>query len=101
MLLESVFFVREFKYYVSKITEHFPALVKASRCKQQWCNPECMAFKRLLLHVKKCKGKLYGGCEICRPLLANCMYHATNCTVDDCAFPFCSNVYFNQERLKH
>ena len=75
------------------------ALVHACQCLDGKCKiTNCLKMKRVVSHTRKCKDKNYGGCAICKQLIALCCYHGKVCKDTKCPAQFCSNI---KQKLKH
>lgn len=67
------------------------SLIHAISCRDgPACNANgCLKMKRVVEHTKICPRKTYGGCTICKQLIALCCHHSKSCRQSVCHVPFC------------
>lgn len=80
------------------------SLVHACQCKDANCRLQsCVKMKRIVAHIKVCKRRTTGGCNICKQVVALCCHHAKHCSEAKCLVPFCSSIKhkFKQQQLQN
>ena len=69
-------------------------LLHACSCKDLGCSQTaCHKMKRVVAHTRLCKRKsMNAGCNVCKQLVAMCVYHSRRCHETKCIVPFCEQI---------
>jgi len=69
------------------------SLEHACCCRDANCfRMSCQKMKKLIAHMRVCKGRFTGGCPKCKQLMSLCFSHAKTCLETKCQVPLCVNI---------
>ena len=68
-------------------------LMHAVSCTDTNCGlSSCGKMKKVVKHTLTCNTKIFGGCQICKQLIALCVFHSKNCQDKNCVAHFCKAI---------